>query len=532
MDTSDIDEALRDESDLSDFEDSGSEYLPSEENDSGSEYDELEDDPVDNEYHDIGVVESLSDEEVDGHVAVNEPNLAGNGLNNNNGAPQGTDNSNTWGDCTFIVRQYPFTGTSGVQYDFDMSDPMVVFNQFVTDEIINYMVDETNRFARQTLASVPVKRRSIMRKWLDCTPAEMRKFLGIILIMGLSPVPKMRLYWSANDIYEKTLIKKTMTRDRFDMLLKCWHFYNSEDNEPDVEPRLAKIKPLVDMLNVRFQAIFVPAESIVVDESMIPWRGRLIIRQYNPQKAHKYGVKVYKLCATNGYTVKMKIYAGKDDLTGNTGHAQKVVEHLVSDLIGQGRTLYADNFYNSVPLAEKMLRNKTYLCGTLRADRRNNPKPFVKEKIKKGEIKALENANGVKIIKWQDKRRVLMISTRAEDTSNLVPTGKRNRAGEDVMKPTAVMAYNAAKKGVDISDQLSSYYSPLRKTTKWYKKVAIELLLGTSIVNALVIFNEEKPRQSKLELIKFREVLLRQLIKSEDGPAPTPPIVQQRGRFE
>lgn len=70
------------------------------------------------------------------------------------------------------------------------------------------------------------------------------------------------------------------------------------------------------MINQQNHAVFCPSEYMVVVESMIPWRNRLIIRQYNPQKSHKYGVKMYKLCATNGYTVKMKVYAGKDDLTG------------------------------------------------------------------------------------------------------------------------------------------------------------------------------------------------------------------------
>lgn len=39
---------------------------------------------------------------------------------------------------------------------------------------------------------------------------------------------------------------------------------------------------------------------MVVDETMVPWRGRLIFRQFNAGKAAKYGKKLFKLCATNG----------------------------------------------------------------------------------------------------------------------------------------------------------------------------------------------------------------------------------------
>lgn len=115
-----------------------------------------------------------------------------------------------------------------------------------------------------------------------------------------------------------------------------------------------------------------------------------------------------------------------------------------------------------------------------------------------------------------------MLSTRVKDSANLMPTGKNNRASEPILKPTAVLAYNKAKKGVDLSDQLSSYYTPLRKTSKWFKKVAVELLLGTCVVNAFVIFNVA--RQNKWDILKFREVLLRELIKREVDPALAPPL--------
>lgn len=532
MDEDDISALLDDISEPSELEYSGSEYIPSSNDGSDTEGEEFDQDILDYDdvgYDDIGQIDSVSDNEADDNAADNnaaDNNAADDNIVQNQTRQLQNQTSNTWGDCQVTVRQYPFTGKPGQQYDFDKTNPLGVFAQFVTEEIINLMVEETNRFARQLLAAAPVKRRSIMKKWVDCTPTEIKQFLGILIIMGLSPAPKLRLYWSNNDIYEKKLIKKTMGRDRFDMILKCWHFYDNENVPAEEEARLSKIKPLVDKVNERCKAVFCPEETIVVDESMIPWRGRLIIRQYNPQKAHKYGVKVYKLCSTNGYTLKMKIYAGKDDITGNKGHAQKVVEHLVADFIEEGRSLYADNFYSSVPLAESLLKKKTYVCGTLRGDRRGLPKEFVKEKIKKGEVEAKENQNGVRIIKWQDKRRVLMLSTRPEDSANLIPTGKNNRAGVPILKPTAVVAYNKAKKGVDISDQLSSYYTPLRKTSKWYKKVAVELLLGTCVINAFVIFNEG--RQKKWELLKFREVLLRELIKPDVDPAPGPPPIENQ----
>lgn len=112
------------------------------------------------------------------------------------------------------------------------------------------------------------------------------------------------------------------------------------------------------MVNDRFKFILIPDDTIVVDESMIPWRGCLIFQHYNPQKAHRYRVKLYKLSSTNDYTVKINVYAGKNDVTGEKEHAQKVVLHLLGVLLEKGRILYADNFYTNVPLAEFLLLKK------------------------------------------------------------------------------------------------------------------------------------------------------------------------------
>lgn len=60
------------------------------------------------------------------------------------------------------------------------------------------------------------------------------------------------------------------------------------------------------------QKIFSPGLDIVIDETMVPWRGRLIFRQYIPTKAHKYGIKLFKLYSIEGYTWFAKIYAGRD----------------------------------------------------------------------------------------------------------------------------------------------------------------------------------------------------------------------------
>lgn len=63
-----------------------------------------------------------------------------------------------------------------------------------------------------------------------------------------------------------------------------------------------------------------------------------------------------------------------------------------------------------------------------------------------------------------------MVTTRAEDNAHLVHSRAHDRRGEPIMKSSAVLAYNIMKKEVDLSDELPSYYTILRKTMKegWY----------------------------------------------------------------
>lgn len=56
------------------------------------------------------------------------------------------------------------------------------------------------------------------------------------------------------------------------------------------------------------------------------------------------------------------------------------------------------------------------------------------------------------------------------------------------MKPVVVHTYNQHMNGVDIADQHSVYYSFIRKTIKWWRKLFF-WLLETAVVNSYVLHN-------------------------------------------
>ncbi|CAH1972725.1 unnamed protein product [Acanthoscelides obtectus] len=226
---------------------------------------------------------------------------------------------------------------------------------------------------------------------------------------------------------------------------------------------------------------------LVIDESMVPFRGRLKFRQYIPNKTHRYGVKLYKLCTSSGYTYNLKVYTGEGDMQPELGHAQSIVLKLLEDVNPkEGRILYADNFYSGIPLVKTLLNQKCLYCDTLRSNRKGVPKEFTK-KNNKGK--------------------------------------KKNRKEEDILKPQCVIDYNLAKKGADFNDQMSSYHTAVRKTLKWYRKVMFELLLGTTVVNSWIVYNTVS--DTKLSIMEFRTQLAKDLI-IEQAEVPKQPVPSRK----
>ena len=115
-----------------------------------------------------------------------------------------------------------------------------------------------------------------------------------------------------------------------------------------------------------YKQIFSPG-NIIVNETMVPWRGRLTFRQYIPTKSHKYDIKLYKLCFTEGYTWSAKVYSRRE-ITGSkqVSMAENVCIELAAELLNEGRALSVNNFYTSYQLAVKFLKFRMHVVGTVR----------------------------------------------------------------------------------------------------------------------------------------------------------------------
>ena len=396
-----------------------------------------------------------------------------------------------------------FAGTPGITLADYLAKENDFYLLFVTEEMFEDIAEQTNIYAMQTLTRTRSWR---LNKWIPTNKCEIKKLFGLLIWMGLVKLPEIHLYWSKDPTFAQSFPPSVMPRNRFELLLRMIHFVNNEN--ANVGDRLYKIKPIIDKLKENYGKYYDPPETVCIDESIVPFRGRVVFRQYMKHKRYRYGVKLFKLCFKPGYTYNFEIYCGQQ--SGNEKTTPKAVAmSLCQNIFNKGHTLCIDNWYSSIDLAEEFIARNTHVIGTIRSNRRKISKEVVQKKLQRGEIFAKENENGITLMKWKDKRDVLLLSTKHSVETTIV-----RKKGYDIVKPKLVIDYNEAKSSVDISDQMTSYIGPLRKTVKWYKKVAFELLLNTSVVNAWILYNTQQ--RNPILIVEFRKRLANYLCYCED----------------
>ena len=279
-------------------------------------------------------------------------------------AEESIEEEDIWSEAIQKPDRWPFTDTSGIDFDaiVGCNEPIDFYQLYVDDELINFIVDETNRYGHQKNPH-----------WTSTTVFELKKLLALTMQMGIVKLPALRDYWSGDTVFGGHPLCAALCQERG---LKAFCQTSIWLTTSPLTGRTGSIRSVefIHKFNQRCQEVYRPGEEVCIDESLIPFRGRIIFRQYIPNKRHRYGIKAFKLCSKGGYTYRMSIYAGKQEQPRIGSVAEDVVMRLMEGLLDYGRTLYTDNWYTSVVLAKKLLQQKTDLIGTVRKNRRGLPK--------------------------------------------------------------------------------------------------------------------------------------------------------------
>ena len=174
-----------------------------------------------------------------------------------------------------------------------------------------------------------------------------------------------------------------------------------------------------------------------------------------------------------------------EDPNSDMPSTERIPSVLMAPYLGKGHILYTDNYYTSPSLASFLLSNKTHLCGTVRQNRRFYPKDIRNEQLQKGTACFYKRVDGHPMVAckyraMKDKANkqakvVYMLSTTHQPV--MEPTGKLSTDGNNIMKPQSIRSYNSQMGGVDRVDQQLHSINVLRKSYKWYRKLALRLIM-------------------------------------------------------
>ena len=289
---------------------------------------------------------------------------------------------------------------------------------------------------------------------------------------------------------------------------------------PTQPKRIDKVGLLLESLPLltRFRRCYYPGRELAVDETMVEFTGRFAAKQYMPNKPTKWGIKCFTLTnSANGYVLNVLVYTGRDTLEDASNESlpqpARVVLHLAELYLGCGHHLFTDRYNTSLPLAQSLHSLQTGFTGTAMKSRIDLPDDIRGNlRLEHSQVAAFRADHlALAWLAEKKKKPVIMVSTRSSAALTVVSSRKSHTP---TVKPVVVDDYNHHMKGVDLADQHAVYYSFIRKTVKWWRKVMF-WIVETATVNSYIIYKETVPnpkshvafRRSVIESLASRYIV-------------------------
>lgn len=429
----------------------------------------------------------------------------------------------------------PFHQNTGVTRDMNDLQPVDFFFELFPQDLLTYIVQESNRYGQQYLMNHAAyleehpRARANQFKRKPIVEDEIKKFIALVIGMGIVNMPDMQQYWSTSWPFTSTNFSSIMSRDRFLLLLKFLHLADNTRMAAKGQrgyDTLFKVRHLLTTLIARYKDSYRMKKEVSVDESIIAYKGRLSFLQYMPKKPHKWGMKAWVLAeAETGYTWNFHLYTGKEEARpAGLPLGTHVVIDLVKDLAGKGHHIYFDNFYTSPQLCKALLTRGFGSCGTVRLDRKEIPDSFKRTVVQTGEVAYYKDGH-VLGLKWKDKRVVSLLTT-IHDESMVTKSRRMKGAPNGIQvidKPYGIDEYNKYMGGVDKAGQLVQYYGYNNFSKKWWKRVFFHML-DVTLVNAYILYYKSITGKS-ISHLNFRIAVAEGLLAQTDTTFPATPSV-------
>ncbi|XP_005917063.3 uncharacterized protein LOC121813594, partial [Haplochromis burtoni] len=224
-----------------------------------------------------------------------------------------------------------------------------------------------------------------------------------------------------------------------------------------------------------------PGLHITIDEQLFPSKTRCSFLQYIASKPDKFGIKFWVACDLKSkYICNVFPYLGKDP-NRPTGErlSENVVMRLMEPFLDKGRNVTTDNFFTSLSLAQKLLRRKTTILGTVNRIRREIPQS-TRQTDRNAFTTQVFSTSAATLTAYAAKRKktVYILSS----MHGVVQTDNTTKR-----KPNTVTLYNKTKCGVDVMDQMVREYTVRKGTRRWPVAVFYNMI-DMAALNAHVLY--------------------------------------------
>lgn len=374
----------------------------------------------------------------------------------------------------------------------DKLEPLSCFNLFFTEDIMDLILIHTNsEIARQRENYKDKSKFTIA----DVTLPELNAYFGLLVLSAVLKDNHVTTDVLFDPSYCGNRYIATMSEKRFQFLTNCLRFDEKETrHERLVGNPLAPVSEIWELLLKNCEKNYKPSMYVTIDEQLVGFRGKCKFRMYIPSKPDKYGLKILMMCDNSSkYMVSAVPYVGKGSTPPNMPAADHFVNKLTASIKGSNRNVTMDNWFCSVPLVEKMLKEDNLtVVGTVRKNKPHIPSELKDTKFQNRKVNSsifLFNGD-VTIVSYMPKlnKIVLLISTLHGDKS----------VNNQTLKPEIIMTYNSSKGAVDSFDQMCHATNHSRKTKRWTMCFFYNMLNIASI-NSFVIYCHNYYRRNRDE---------------------------------
>lgn len=262
-------------------------------------------------------------------------------------------------------------------------------------------------------------------------------------------------------------------------------FFHLADNSKKAENKIYKANYLYRIID-KFSEVYSPSDKLVIDEAVVPYKGRLSIKQYMPYKPNKWGIKAYVIAdSCTGYNLNTIFYHGENTFENKKSNliGFNVVDKLMSPYFHSNYKVFTDSFYTSYDLVKYMTSRGVGITGTFFHNRSGFPK--LTKKLQKHEYATYKNSDCL-VTFWSD---TVVVNCISNIYSNKPITKTKSFKNSCYTKPEMIEMYSKYMSGVDRHNQMCSFYRFPHKSKKWWKVLLIQTIQMT-IVNSYILYRE------------------------------------------